>query len=169
MGKPIYPEPKITKNDVKRFWSKVSISEDKNACWEWTAGLNKWGYGKFFINIEGGIERIFTASRISYFISNNHYPSDLNVLHRCDNRKCVNPNHLFLGTHAENSKDMIDKGRCSNQKGENNGGVKHSKELILEIRAKHKKGKSQNSLAKEYGFNSGYVSRIIRRVIWDSI
>lgn len=106
---------KIDKNVEERFWSKVSKCEcDK--CWEWTASLNSKGYGR--MNMQG---RTGLSHRLSWLIHFSEIPDGLDVLHHCDNPKCVNPNHLFLGTHSDNMRDMVKKGR--------NGAVTHPERL----------------------------------------
>ncbi len=87
------------------FWSKV----DKNGpsgCWNWTACANKRGYGSITINYV-----MLRANRVSYFMANGPFLKSLMVCHTCDNPRCVNPAHLFLGTCTVNVHDMVQKGR----------------------------------------------------------
>ena len=85
-----------------RFWSKVLIGDD---CWEWQGGLAR-GYGAF----HDGTHQV-VASRFVWELKNSPIPNGLWVLHKCDNRKCVRPSHLFLGTAKDNTQDSIRKGR----------------------------------------------------------
>lgn len=91
-----------------RFWEKVQKNSE-DGCWRWTAALNENGYG--VIRTGGKTPGNTLAHRLSYRIHYNVDPGDLDVCHRCDTPSCVNPNHLFLGTHKENMHDSINKGR----------------------------------------------------------
>ena len=95
------------------FWSKV---KDTGYCWEWQNATNSKGYGGFGINRKKTI-----CSRIAYEIIHGKIPDDLHVLHTCDNPKCVNPHHLFLGTHQDNMLDKVNKMRSMPGKGKKIG------------------------------------------------
>jgi len=92
-----------------RFLSK--IKKQKTGCWEWQAGL-RTGYG--IIKVEG---KSLGAHRLSWMIYNGDMPEGLYVCHKCDNPKCVNPDHLFIGSHSDNMKDAFNKGRLIIPKG----------------------------------------------------
>jgi len=94
---------------IQRFKDKFIVAN--NGCWEWTGCLDKKGYGQFYY--KGKHRR---AHRVSWALKYGEIPpSELFACHKCDNPKCVNPDHLFLGTQSDNMKDMSRKGRVRNQ------------------------------------------------------
>ena len=98
------------RNIEDRFWEKVNKSAD-GGCWEWTSSIKGNGYGAFFTSLEGEGRKCVGAHRFSYALANGPIPDGLWVLHKCDNRICVNPDHLFLGDCVDNMKDCASKGR----------------------------------------------------------
>lgn len=112
----------------ERFWSKVNKTEDPSSCWEWIAAY-RGKYGTLKVN-----KKLIDAHRLSYII---HYgqidSSKIFVCHRCDNPKCVNPSHLFLGTHRDNMIDAYKKGRLypitSNEQTFRKGNIPWNKKL----------------------------------------
>jgi hypothetical protein len=145
-----------------RFWQKVNkLGADK--CWEWTGALND-GYGWFYIN---GVAR--SSSRVSAFIHKmiDSVDGGLHVLHKCDNRKCCNPSHLFLGTNAENQADKKTKGRSRtlSRPGELNPMSKLSNDMVKIVRGLYFASQtSQSKLAKMFGVRQPHVSRIVNNV-----
>lgn len=144
---------------AERFWEKVTKTK---SCWLWRAGRkqSKWDYGT--IKESGKFGRMLSAHRVSWELHKGPIPKGACVLHTCDRPSCVNPAHLFLGTHADNVHDMMNKQRC--------GVSKLTAEQVLNMRADYKSGKfKQVELAPRYGVSEGTVYHILRRRTWAHI
>lgn len=145
-------------DELARFMAKVSIPDNPNDCWEWTGPLNK-GYGTF--KKAGQYGKAVAPHRYSYELTYGAIPDGLLVCHKCDNRKCVKPSHLFLGTHADNTADMIRKGRHA--KGEKVGSAKLKIKQVESIRERHSARTSTlGELAREFGVTTTTIWRIVR-------
>jgi hypothetical protein len=151
---------------VTRFWSYVS--KKGVGCWEWTGCKHTAGYG--MINMGGRYGRIERAHRLSWIIHFGPIPDKLCVCHHCDNRKCVNPDHLFLGSRSDNNRDMKLKGRCDRIKrprGERSGNSKLTESDIVNIRMEYSKTKPLlRELSVKYGVSPQQIYRIVTRKSW---
>ena len=150
----VYTSPPV----VERFWAKVVKS---GACWEWTASKALKGYGQF-VPIEG--DR-WLSHRFSWLISCGAFRPSLCVCHHCDNPGCVNPSHLFLGTRADNNRDMRMKGRAvvPGLSGESHGSAKLSLGDVRNIRLD---SRPSLDIAREYGVHYNTIRNIIRGDRW---
>lgn len=150
--------PKKKKISItKRFWNKIDKST-QNECWNWKGYINERGYGMFNFGTNRKHPKIRRANRVVWELVNSEIPLGLEVCHSCDNPSCVNPNHLFLGTHKENMNDAVLKERIKS---------KVNIEKVKEIR--NRKKENQYHLAKEYGISQGQISRIINKESWSYV
>jgi len=151
----------------ERFWSKVDKSGD---CWEWMAGKSNNGYGYF--SLRG---KTVQAHRVSWELHSGEIPKGDGyhgtcVLHTCDNRGCVNPKHLFLGTAKDNTSDMVEKGRANGPKGERNSGNKLTETDIINIRKIYAwRLATQKTLGILFNVGQAQVSRIVHSKRWRHI
>lgn len=147
----------------ERFEDKFTKSE---GCWEWQASKTQGGYGH--LKFEG---RMQLAHRVAYQLYVGEIPDGVYVCHHCDNRKCVNPAHLFLGTQADNIRDCWDKGRgvFPENAGEKHGQSKLTEGQVKEIRARRNAGDLTTDLAKEFGVARTTISGIVCGIRWTSI
>lgn len=149
----VNPEHLYLYSESEYFWSKVDKSGGPDACWEWTAGRSH-GYGK--IRWRG---KPVLGHRIAWELTNGLVPENLRVLHRCDNPPCCNPAHLFLGTPADNTHDCASKGRLVVPRC-----YQLTMEQIAEIRQRYEDdGISQAAIARQFGIDPSWVSRIVNR------
>jgi len=157
--------PRLTRKQLIRFWAKVCI-KNQDECWEWVAGKNSSGYGRVSLNHQS-----FGAHRVSYFLRYQKDPGELCVCHTCDNPKCVNPSHLWLGSFKDDMQDMTKKGRgrIPHLKGSQCGASKLTDQQVLDIRAYHVQGTSQRALSRQYKVVPQTVNDIIHRKTWAHI
>jgi hypothetical protein len=147
-----------------RFWSKVDFGDDKDSCWSWTGSVRDTGYGQF--NNEGKVTK---AHRLAYEWIVGPIPAGMFVCHHCDNRLCVRPDHLFLGTPKDNMQDCKRKGRCDwgVMEGEMNANAKLTWASVREIRAVYTAGGvGQNELARRYGVAQATINSILLNKTW---
>ena len=151
------------KQTAESFWARVKKTK---SCWEWQGAMNSTGYGSV-----GWHGKTYSAHRVAAYLAgmltdmrapNSTDRANTHVLHKCDNRKCCNPNHLFLGSYRDNMLDAYRKNRKSQLKGEVHTNAKLTNKQAQEIREIYKLGKSQMHLAKKYNVSQKAISLIIR-------
>ena len=147
----------------ENFWLRVNKAGPSD-CWEWTGCCNNTGYGTV-----GWLGFRYTAHRVAAWLvglvdspSAPEYKSDkTHVLHSCDNRKCCNPAHFFLGNYADNQKDAYKKVRRAQPKGSEHANALLNNDQVVAIRSQYASGATQNKLAGEYGVSQTCISRIV--------
>lgn len=144
-----------------RFWEKVRKADD-DGCWEWEGCKDDAGYGIFVTAYANRRGKRVKAHRQSWEFCFGKIPEGFFVCHHCDNRGCVNPKHLFLGTPAANSADCARKGRYAS--GENHSKAKLTRKQVDEIR--RRAGERQVDLAREFGVHQVTISHVIRFKRW---
>lgn len=150
-----------TKTVEERFWSKVNKSSLATACWLWIASTDSNGYG-----VSHNSLKVVKAHRHSWELHNGPIPKGMCVLHHCDNPPCIRPDHLFLGTHADNALDKVKKGRQRALKGEQCSWAKLKRSQVIEIRQLLREGLSQAKIAKFFKVSQTAISSIKSGRFW---
>ena len=147
----------LTDKQIARFWSKIN-KRGPDECWEWSGCVQSRGYG--YIRFNG---QQLLSHRIAYFLSKDIQPGKLCVCHHCDNPKCCNPCHLFLGTVADNNRDMFAKDRAHSHPKKHSGRAILTDDMVLEIR-----GSSQTpqELSIRYRVNYRTILDALNRKTW---
>lgn len=164
--------PALSVTQLERFWSRVD-KRDPCECWPWT-GCDMRGYGVFHVG-----KKMYLATRVMWMLTNGEIGDGLFACHHCDNPPCVNPAHLFLGTHQDNMADRNRKGRAHRgpranieniARGEAVYGAKLTPELVREIRAVYAAGGvTQRQLARRYGMAQCPIRHVIIRKTWKHV
>jgi hypothetical protein len=169
-GEGVYCSPECYRNatrttGVDEFEKYADM--DGDGCWPWRGRINRSGYGILQARSHRGVR----AHRFAYELFVGQIPAGLLVCHHCDVRHCVNPTHLFVGTHADNSQDMARKGRnVSNLRfGERHNRAKVTANEVRAIRAKAAAGTPTRELSEQYGINMASIRKIVLRYNWKHV
>lgn len=148
---------------VDRFWPKVAAGPVHSIlgtrCWLWTGTTDSKGYGRFWIPGQSPVK----PHRFTWGLQHGAIPAGMAVCHRCDNASCCNPAHLFLGTLAENNRDMLDKDRAR-------GPALLTADAVRAIRAAYATGTTtQSALAREFGVRQATIQAVVSRRTWKHV
>ncbi len=146
-----------------RFWKKVNkdgpiVRPELGPCWIWTGSIDIGGYGHLYFGGRGSKEA--KAHRIAWLLVNGPIPNGLLVLHKCDNRPCIRPDHMFIGTAGDNARDAVAKGRW--RMGERNGNAKLTDADVPEIRRRLAAGEKQRDLAAVFKVSQHLIGLVNR-------
>jgi hypothetical protein len=142
-------------------WKKINI-KSSSECWEYTGCKDRNGYGLFGYN-----KHQYFSHRIIYELTKGNIPEKIQVCHSCDNPKCCNPKHLFLGTNQDNADDKVSKRRQSRLSGERHGSHKLTSNQIFKIRMMYKTGKYYyRELGKIFKCSGRHIGDIINNKKW---
>ena len=165
--KPIMPflEGRIGELRKMRFWSKVDI-RGPDECWEWHASRHTSGYGRFKLASYWTV----MSNRLSLVIHTGEDNLHLMALHKCDNRSCCNPHHLYWGTYSDNIRDAVERGRwrSGDQSGANNGAAKLTDQQFALVVTRLKQGWSNKQIAEDLPVTHSMVSLIRCGKMWQS-
>ncbi|KKM79638.1 hypothetical protein LCGC14_1347910 [marine sediment metagenome] len=149
---------------IKRFWDKVNI-QLFGACWEWKAGVDKDGYGRFYLQ-----RRWKPAHRVAWEITHKRVLTSKleHVCHECDNPPCCNPRHLYLGDSDTNIGDRVRRGRSA--RGEKSGGSKlTTKEVLLIRELREVEMLTCKVLMSRFAASKSAINKVLRRATWTHI
>lgn len=147
-----------------RFWKYTKKEKSPILCWNWLGTKMSSGYGQINVN-----RKQTSAHRYSYFLHFGSIPRGLYVCHSCDNKLCVNPTHLWLGTPKQNQDDMYSKGRDVHLglSGEENPKSKLTNKKVTKIRQLYKSGRyTHRELAQKYSVSHTNIGYILRNKLW---
>lgn len=143
------------------LWSRVTKSGD---CWEWKAGTTAAGYGEFMFR-----GKMLYAHRVAYELHFGPIPAGKKVRHKCDNPPCCRPDHLLIGTQADNVRDMIERGRDRKAVGLDHGRSKLDPEKIRKIRIMRTEGISFRKIGAAFGVDNHTIRAIISGMTWNHV
>lgn len=157
----IITEQNVLSKTDKRFWSKIKF-DTPDKCWEWQSALTKDGYAHYHAKRLNNKNVDVRSHRYLFILIFGELQKDTCVLHQCDNRKCVNPNHLFSGTNKDNVDDRMKKGRHGFGRtfGKSHPMSKLTDEMMVEIRTRLSRGDVQRKIASDFSVSPALICLI---------
>lgn len=155
---------------AKRLWSRIDrLGPDE--CWPWTGYADRHGYGRISVGLDvNGRAVQVPASRAAWMLVNDRFlPSDVLIRHSCDNPPCCNPAHLEVGTHADNNRDMVERGRAIYVQGERIAQAKLTEDEVREIVTMRGEGRTLKEIAAHFGVHFGTVQLILLGKTWTHV
>lgn len=170
----------VQQDFLTRFWRRVVKGDTPDGCWEATGRRKSTGYGHMQVRRPDGRYTSDGMHRVSWRLHYGPIPDGLWVLHRCDNRACVRPEHLFLGTVQDNHTDMVLKGRHARgrthprygkpgQRGELNGHARLTRQDVIDIRRLHAVGASLVQLSLMFHVSYDCIKSVVYRQTWKHV
>lgn len=173
----------VTQERLKaKFFASIDQCESIENCWNWTGPLQAKRYARLAVGTSGGPNFFFEMGhRFSWRIHCGEIPDGMQINHRCDNPKCVNPHHLFLGTQMDNMRDKIAKGRAScgekhsvatklkTPRGSRNAAAKLTEADIPQVLHLANKGETQRNIAARFGVTKNAIGQILRGESWQHV
>ena len=152
---------------LARLWARIRVQN--NGCWEWAGQLDADGYGVITSQVNGKWRRVRVHRLAHDLFFNDERLHSKWVLHKCDNRKCCNPDHLRLGDHQQNMDDMKRRNRSPRACGESNGRSRLKENDVREIIRRARSGEQYKKIAAHYSVDPSHVSLIARGKMWKHI
>lgn len=152
--------------DFARFWAQVAVSRDSAECWPWIGDRvsDRGDYGRFCAD-----GKSYRAHIVAFEMVNGPQPEGSIVRHACDNPPCCNPAHLIDGTHADNTRDMFERGRNPDRRGEKHPLAQIEENQVREIRRLAAMGRTHHWIAEQFAISRQHVGKIVRRENWKHV
>lgn len=159
--------PKKLGDKYDRWNIELARMDKVDGCWIWKGTRAPNGYGRFFVGRFDHQVRWMPAHRFSWDYHHGPIPLGLCVCHTCDQKLCINPAHLFIGTHGENMRDRNEKRRQA--RGEGHGVAKLDDLTVQWIRSQHRSGRGHKRIARDLGVNKSTVARVLKGETWKHV
>jgi len=166
MGELLKCETRHSETIYQRLWSGIQINRE-TGCWDWTKSLTSSGYGKIYTDSLGRRSKLETVHRLMYKLFIGKIPDHMQVCHKCDNKRCVNPTHLYAGTQQDNTNDA--KERHLLARGEKNGYAKLTSSQVQQIRVFKLNGMSSRDIGTKFNITQRHANAIIKGNSWNHI